>query len=176
MPGVSIGTLCRHGQYCILTALACCVLLDIDQHVHQRNCCRYAWAFLITQRELVRSALGGMGLSFAMAFLVLNVSTGNLHMAFLSTFTVAGIVATSLGLGVVGVMKWPLGISESISVVILIGFSMDYVLHLAGVLPLRFHPSPPVCNPATCFMCPWTVCPASCAHSSPQFHLNLWGL
>lgn len=63
--------------------------------------------------------------------MVLNMSTGNLYMAFLSTFTVAGIVATSLGLGVVGIMKWPLGISESISVVILIGFSMDYCLHLA---------------------------------------------
>lgn len=85
----------------------------------------------------MKSALGGMGLSFAMAFLVLNLSTGNLNMAFLSTLTVAGIVATSLGLGVVGIMKWPLGISESISVVILIGFSMDYVLHLAGMLPLR---------------------------------------
>lgn len=58
-------------------------------------------------------------------------------MAVLSTFTVAGIVATALGLGVVGIMKWPLGISESISVVILIGFSMDYVIHLAGTLNLQ---------------------------------------
>lgn len=94
--------------------------------------CRYPWAWLVSQQELVRSALSGMGLSFAMAFLVLNVATGNVITAILSTLTVAGVMSMSLGIGIVGIMDWPLGISESISVVILIGFSMDYVLHIAG--------------------------------------------
>lgn len=70
-----------------------------------------------------------------MAFLVLNIATGNLITAILSTLTVAGVMAMSLGIGIVGIMGWPLGISESISVVILIGFSMDYVLHIAGTTP-----------------------------------------
>lgn len=97
--------------------------------------CRYPWAWLVTQKELVRSALSGMCLSFAMAFLVLNIATGNLITAILSTLTVAGVMSMSLGIGIVGIMGWPLGISESISVVILIGFSMDYVLHIAGTKP-----------------------------------------
>jgi hypothetical protein len=105
--------------------------LDQQRH-HVSPAYGYPWSWLVSQQELVNSALSGMALSFAMAFAVLNIATGNLLMATLSTITVAGIVSTALGIGVVGIMKWPLGISESISVVILIGFSMDYVLHLAG--------------------------------------------
>lgn len=86
----------------------------------------------MSQKELVRSALSGMCLSFAMAFVVLNIATGNIIAATLSTLTVAGVMSMALGIGIVGIMGWPLGISESISVVILIGFSMDYVLHIAG--------------------------------------------
>eukprot|EP00892_Ulva_mutabilis_P009237 jgi/Ulvmu1/6686/UM030_0017.1 len=102
-----------------------------DAGVHLYSTGRYPWAWLVSQQELVRSALSGMGLSFAMAFLVLNLATGNIVMAILSTLTVAGVMSMSLGIGIVGIMGWPLGISESISVVILIGFSMDYVLHIA---------------------------------------------
>ena len=94
--------------------------------------CRYPWAWVVTQEELVSSALSGMALSVAMAFLVLNIASGNAITATLAMLSVVGIMATSLGVGIVAIMGWSLGISESISVVILIGFSMDYSLHLAG--------------------------------------------
>jgi hypothetical protein len=64
----------------------------------------------------VKSALSGLALSFAMAFVVLNLASGNIIMALMSVFTVAGIMAFSLGLGIVGIMGRSLGISESISV------------------------------------------------------------
>jgi hypothetical protein len=115
-------------------------MFQVDDHaLSQRSnqwsdVCRMPWAWVATQRELVSAALSGLALSLALAYLVLNISTGNIILASLAMFSVLGIMATSLGIGIVGIMDWSLGLSESISVVILIGFSMDYALHLAGAL------------------------------------------
>lgn len=64
--------------------------------------------------------------------LVLNISTGNVISSILAVLTVVGIMSAALGIGIVGIYGWDLGISESISVVILIGFSLDYSLHIGG--------------------------------------------
>ena len=65
-----------------------------------------------------------------MALIVLIVSTRNIFVGGLATLTIAGIVATVLGL--MQVLGWELGITESISSVIVIGFSVDYVVHYAN--------------------------------------------
>lgn len=86
----------------------------------------------MSQTALVTSALQGMALCFAMAFIVLNISTGNVISSILAVITVVGIMSAALGIGIVGICGWDLGISESISVVILIGFSLDFSLHIGG--------------------------------------------
>lgn len=58
------------------------------------------------------------------------ISTFNVVMSLYSVFCITGIVVS-----VVSVMHfsgWTLGITESITIVILIGFSVDYVVHLAN--------------------------------------------
>ena len=64
------------------------------------------------------------------AFLILLGATMNIFLSLYSIFCVAYIVVTVLCIMVL--KEWQLGVSECICVVILIGFSVDYVVHLAA--------------------------------------------
>eukprot|EP00803_Ostreobium_quekettii_P010453 evm.model.scf_31.4 EVM.evm.TU.scf_31.4 scf_31:52414-66468(+) len=92
---------------------------------------RFPFVWLFTQQQLISSAVQGIFIVFAIAFIVLNMATGNLVISTLAILTVAGVVATVMGLGVSALMDWEFGTAESIVAVILVGFSMDYSLHLA---------------------------------------------
>jgi len=92
---------------------------------------RGAWVWLFSQESLVDSATQGIFIVFAIAFVILNVASGNVIISILAITTVAGIVATVMGVCVSAMMGWEFGVAESIVSVILIGFSMDYSLHLA---------------------------------------------
>jgi len=52
--------------------------------------------------------------------------------ASICSVSVAGVVVSVLGLGVERVMRWDLGIRETIAAVILIGLSVDYGVHLGN--------------------------------------------
>ena len=67
-----------------------------------------------------------------MVFVVLTISTSNVILAFYSTVTIAGIITSVIGLGAGGIMGWELGTTEAIASVIVIGFSVDYCVHLAN--------------------------------------------
>ena len=73
-----------------------------------------------------------MAICFPFAFLVIAISTANVWLAFLATFKIFGIVTTVLGLGAKGMLGWHLGAAETIAAVIIIGFSVDYCVHLAN--------------------------------------------
>ena len=92
----------------------------------------FAFVWLFTQRSLVSNAVSGLGLVFAIGFVVINLATMNLPISVISLFTIAGIILTVLGVGAKGISGWEFGMAESIATVILIGFSMDYCLHLGG--------------------------------------------
>lgn len=69
-----------------------------------------------------------MTISIGFAFIALLFSTQNILISIYSIVSIGGIVSC-----VVAVMKfrgWELGITESITVIILIGLSVDYVVHL----------------------------------------------
>jgi len=90
----------------------------------------YRW--MITQEAFVDGAVQGVSLVFALALAVLVLATGNLWVSLLATVAVAGIVCTVMGTFANLTFGWSLGIAEAIAIVILVGFSMDYVLHIAG--------------------------------------------
>eukprot|EP00193_Tetraselmis_chui_P008423 CAMPEP_0177769562 /NCGR_PEP_ID=MMETSP0491_2-20121128/10397_1 /TAXON_ID=63592 /ORGANISM="Tetraselmis chuii, Strain PLY429" /LENGTH=1003 /DNA_ID=CAMNT_0019286597 /DNA_START=224 /DNA_END=3235 /DNA_ORIENTATION=- len=92
----------------------------------------YSFVWVFTQRSLVYNAVTGLGYVFAIAFVVINLATLNLLVSVVTTATIAGIVVTVLGVGAKGISDWDFGTAESIATVILIGFSMDYCLHIAG--------------------------------------------
>eukprot|EP00357_Protocruzia_adherens_P026445 CAMPEP_0115036516 /NCGR_PEP_ID=MMETSP0216-20121206/42175_1 /TAXON_ID=223996 /ORGANISM="Protocruzia adherens, Strain Boccale" /LENGTH=667 /DNA_ID=CAMNT_0002416371 /DNA_START=1243 /DNA_END=3246 /DNA_ORIENTATION=+ len=89
----------------------------------------YNWQLMITERALVRNAFEGMAIAGVVSLIVLLVSTGNFIVAFFAIFSIVGIVSSVLGL--VFVLKWEFGMVVSIAVVILIGFSVDYTVHIS---------------------------------------------
>merc|ERR1711871_1862197 len=88
----------------------------------------FTWMF--TQKGLVQNVFSGLAICFPAAFIVLLLATHNLYLALCAITTVAGIVGC-----VLGVCKfyydWGLGVAESIAAVIVIGFSVDFTVHLA---------------------------------------------
>ena len=79
--------------------------------------------------QLVPNGVSNMLTSLALACLVLTCATGNYLMAIIATTTIGMI--TTIVLGFMHVVGWGLGTLESILIVIVIGFSVDYTVHLA---------------------------------------------
>ena len=90
----------------------------------------FFWAWMDTETALITNAGTGMGIAVVFTLVVLIVSTMNWVIAAYATLSIAGILAC-----VMGIMKycnWEFGIVVSIASVILIGFSVDYVVHLGN--------------------------------------------
>jgi predicted RND superfamily exporter protein len=71
-----------------------------------------------------------MGISFAVAFLVLLVSTMNIFISIYASIVIINIVISVLAM--IYLLGWALGVIESIASIIVIGFSVDYVVHLSN--------------------------------------------
>ena len=88
------------------------------------------FSWMRSELEFISSAQTGIILSMLFAFIILNLSTLNILISIFSILCIGLIV-----LSVVAIMEllgWEFGTAESIAVVILIGFSVDYVVHLAN--------------------------------------------
>jgi len=88
------------------------------------------WGFLPTQKEFVDGAIQGTLIAISFAFIVLMISTLNIISAIFATISIACIVMSVIAL--MEIVGWTLGTIESIAIVILIGFSVDYAVHLAN--------------------------------------------
>lgn len=80
--------------------------------------------------QLIAGFFSGLAISMPAAFLVLLFSTQNIVIAGYAVLTVAFIVCCVLGF-CKSAMDWDLGIGEAIAGVIVIGYSVDFVVHLA---------------------------------------------
>merc|ERR1711920_1185497 len=74
----------------------------------------------------------GCSIALPVAFLVLLASTRNFIISLYAVLSVAAIVLCVLGF-CKSAMDWDLGIGEAIAGVIVIGYSVDYVVHLAHI-------------------------------------------
>jgi hypothetical protein len=90
----------------------------------------YAWSQLIMQKALVTGMYNGLLITFPISFGVLLFATRNILVSGIGIFTIAIIVFNVLGF-CQSIMGWYLGISESIAAVMIVGLSVDYVVHLA---------------------------------------------
>lgn len=89
-----------------------------------------AFVWMPSERAFVSGAVTGIIISIVFAFIILLLATLNVVIATYSMLCVGFIV-----ISVVAVMQlagWEFGVAESIAVVVLIGFSVDYVVHLAN--------------------------------------------
>jgi predicted RND superfamily exporter protein len=82
-----------------------------------------------TEKEFVESAKHGVAISLLFSFLILLLATQNIILAFLSILCV-GIVIMSV-VAIIVLQQWEFGSSESVCIVIAIGLSVDYCVHLA---------------------------------------------
>jgi hypothetical protein len=85
-------------------------------------------AWYATQNALLSGMLVGLAIAFPVAFATLIFATKNVILAFYAIITIGMIVSSVLGSAALN--GWGLGISESIAAVIVVGFSVDYTIHL----------------------------------------------
>eukprot|EP00929_Paragymnodinium_shiwhaense_P001043 TRINITY_DN101271_c0_g1_i1.p1 TRINITY_DN101271_c0_g1~~TRINITY_DN101271_c0_g1_i1.p1 ORF type:complete len:1102 (+),score=237.23 TRINITY_DN101271_c0_g1_i1:27-3332(+) len=83
-------------------------------------------------RELVDGLFQGCTIAGPVSFLVLLFSTHNVILALYAIASVGSIVCCVLGF-CKNPMDWDLGIGEAVAGVIVIGYSVDYVVHLAHI-------------------------------------------
>merc|ERR1711916_382338 len=87
------------------------------------------WIDMRTEEVLLRSALTGVGVSLAVAFVVMLVGTRSLVAATLATVTiVASVVSVVACMALYG---YDAGIVETVVIALAVGFSVDYPLHVA---------------------------------------------
>ena len=89
------------------------------------------WEFLWTDTfEALRASLfEGLAICFPLAFAVLLVSTENILVSLYAIFGIALIVASVLGT-IEYIYGWDLGVVESLMGNLVVGFSVDYTIHL----------------------------------------------
>jgi predicted RND superfamily exporter protein len=88
------------------------------------------WAWMATERAFVSSAVNGMIIAITFAFCILLMATQNIILASVAIGCVSIVIVSVVA--IMSMQGWEFGVSESISVVIIIGLSVDYVVHLAS--------------------------------------------
>merc|ERR550534_382732 len=84
--------------------------------------------FTEMQRSLVNGFITSLGITFVAAFFALLIATANWVLSVIAVASIAGIVCC---VGMVAVsMGWDLGLIECLSGGVLVGFSVDYTVHL----------------------------------------------
>jgi predicted RND superfamily exporter protein len=88
------------------------------------------FTWMRSEKEFIISAIQGILISMTFSFIILVLSTLNIIIAFYAFISISFIVLSMTCM--MQIMGWEFGIGASISVVILVGFSVDYVVHLAN--------------------------------------------
>lgn len=88
----------------------------------------FSWVWYATNSALLSGMLTGLAIAFPVAFGTLIFATHNVVIALYAILTIAMIVVSVLGSA--ALEGWGLGIAESIAAVIVVGFSVDYTIHL----------------------------------------------
>jgi len=88
----------------------------------------YEWAWTETEPFFAKGAVNGIAIVVPLAFLVLLIFTRNVIISFFAMVSIFGVMLSVCIL--VLIAGWDFGIIESIAVIIVIGFSIDYVVHL----------------------------------------------
>ena len=89
----------------------------------------FAFVWMRSEQGLVKGFYQGLSIAFPVAFVVVLFATGNILISIYAIATVFFIVFGVLGFAKYA-LHWNLGISESIAGIIIIGFSVDYTVHL----------------------------------------------
>ena len=78
---------------------------------------------------LIKNAVQGIVVGLLLALIVLIIATRNVIVGILATFTIATITCSVLA--TITLLDWKLGVLESLNMTLVVGLSVDYVVHLA---------------------------------------------
>ncbi|ELU03862.1 hypothetical protein CAPTEDRAFT_209557 [Capitella teleta] len=88
-----------------------------------------SWHGCTIQKVLVSSAVQGILIGLGVVLVVLICATRNIIVGLLGTLTICLI--TICVVGMIPLAGWKLGLLESLNLVLVVGLSVDYVVHLA---------------------------------------------
>jgi predicted RND superfamily exporter protein len=86
------------------------------------------WALLQLQNSLFSNAMQGMALSIIFAFLVLIVTTKNYRVSLFAIASISLVICSIMA--TIYLCEWGIGTSESLALIIFVGFSVDYIVHM----------------------------------------------
>jgi len=86
------------------------------------------WALMMIPRGFIQNTYSGIFFSITFAFFFLLTSTQNFYISLMAVFCILGVILSTVS--IIELQGWRLGISESLAMVIFIGFSVDYVVHI----------------------------------------------
>jgi len=86
------------------------------------------WIRVVMEVALVRGVLRSVAAAVGFALVCVLVFTGSLVVATLCSLTIASIVTCTFG--TLQLFGWSLGIAEVVCITMLVGFSVDYTVHL----------------------------------------------
>ena len=90
----------------------------------------WGWfSYYFLQEKIIQEAAFGIALSLGFAFIILTLATQNWIMAMYSVMVIFAIVMCVIGFTVAN--GWKLGVIEAIIYVMVVGMSVDYVVHLS---------------------------------------------
>ena len=76
----------------------------------------------------INNALLGIGLNLIFNLIVLISNTKNIYLSFIALFSITSIIISLISM--IPFMNWQFGLTESTCVIIYIGISFDYVVHI----------------------------------------------
>ncbi len=90
---------------------------------------RAIFSYYFVQKQIIGEAIFGIALSLALAFIVITLATQNWIIAMYSCFVIFVIVICVMGFATMN--GWKLGVIEAVIYVMVVGMSVDYVVHLS---------------------------------------------
>merc|ERR1712083_1295553 len=87
------------------------------------------FSYFFIQEKIIIEAAQGITLSLVFAFIILTIVTQNWMMAMYSVGVIFAIVMCVIGFTVAN--GWKLGVIEAVIYVMVVGMSVDYVVHLS---------------------------------------------
>ncbi|KAJ6245843.1 sterol-sensing domain [Anaeramoeba flamelloides] len=87
----------------------------------------WQWMEMLVEEILYSVALTSVVISLIIAFIIILVTSDNIIASLYAIISIGGVVATIMGMLVL--LDWNLGLIESICITIVVGISVDYVVH-----------------------------------------------
>ncbi|KAK3092687.1 hypothetical protein FSP39_005902 [Pinctada imbricata] len=93
------------------------------------QCTRNTWHWIMVQQVLAESALQGIVVGLSLACPILIITTMNFVIGIIATIYIS--LVTTCVIGIIPLVGWKLGVLESLNLCMVVGLSIDYVVHLA---------------------------------------------